>query len=340
MSKVTISDIASQAGVTKATVSMVFRNKPGISVQTRDRVLDIARELNYTPFQSFNTRGPVYRGQVGFVVLTEEPACVGNLMGGSYLSGMINGCIYFAENRGTSVALSLMTWEQARLGQLPTAIQRQHVDGFLFRGWVLPEVSKLFEKLSIPIVMIDCDRRVDGFPQVYIDNIYAMDLIVDHLMAKGCRHFATITGDMDHINAQERLAGLQISLIRRGLSLDTQNIIFESRFNEESGRRGAKMLLERHTEVDALICQNDLIALGAMNYLQENGRKIPDDIHITGFDDMEFSSKLAIPLTTIDSHSFDIGRLGAQLLNHTFEISNRHDLQIRSPVSLIARKST
>jgi LacI family transcriptional regulator len=302
--------------------------------------LEIARELNSTPFHQSTSRGPAYRGQIGFVLVSEEQPSVGSSLGGSYLGDMINGCISCSEARGTSVALSLMTWDQVRQGQLPVTIQRQQVDGIVFRGWMLPEVTRMLEKITVPVVMVDCDRRMEGFPQVYIDNLHAMDLIVDHLVQKGCRHFATITGDMEHINAQERLAGLQVSLGRRGLSLDPRNIVYETRFNDVRGRQGAKTLLERQAPVDALICQNDLIAMGAMEYLQEAGRRLPEDVRVTGFDNMELPAKHIPPLTTIDSHSFEIGRLGAQLLSHTFEVSDQHDLQLRSPVSLIVRNST
>jgi LacI family transcriptional regulator len=318
---------------------MVFRNKPGISVQTRDRVLDIARELNYTPFQSFNSRGPVYRGQIGFVMISEDVPRTGREFGGSYLSSMINGCISFAETNGVSVALSQMTWEQVQLGQLPVAIQRQHVDGVVFRGWMLPEVIKLFEKVTIPIVMVDCDRRVEGRSQVCIDNLHAMDQIVEHLIQRGCRHFATITGDMEHINAQERLAGLQISLIRRGLSLDPQNIVIEHGFNEESGRRGVRALMDHHRGIDALVCQNDLIAVGAMESLQAAGQNVPDDIRVTGFDNMEFTNTLVTSLTTVDPHPYEIGQLGSKLLSHRFKMCGEDNLQIRSPISLIVRQS-
>jgi LacI family transcriptional regulator len=252
---------------------------------------------------------------------------------------MINGCISFAETNGISVALSRMTWEQVRQGQLPVAIQRQHVDGVVFRGWLLPEVEKMFEKITMPIVWVDCDRRVEGQLQVCIDNLHAMDQIVEHLLQKGCRRFATITGDMEHLNAQERLAGLQISLVRRGLSLDPQNIVTQHGFNDESGRRGVKVLIDRHREIDALVCQNDLIAVGAMESLQAAGINVPGDIRVTGFDNMEFNSTLVASLTTIDSHPFEIGQLGAQLLNHPLKVSGEGNLQIRSPVSLIVRDS-
>jgi LacI family transcriptional regulator len=144
---------------------------------------------------------------------------------------------------------------------------------------------------------------------------------------------------MEHLNAQERLAGLQISLVRRGLSLDPQNIVTQHGFNDESGRRGVKVLIDRHREIDALVCQNDLIAVGAMESLQAAGINVPGDIRVTGFDNMEFNSTLVASLTTIDSHPFEIGQLGAQLLNHPLKVSGEGNLQIRSPVSLIVRDS-
>jgi LacI family transcriptional regulator len=172
-----------------------------------------------------------------------------------------------------------------------------------------------------------------------VNNIKAMDLLVEHLVNQGVKRFATITGNMEHQNAQERLAGFQMALARRGIQLPPEGLIIESDFAVTNGRRGVQKLLKSGYKFDGLVCHFDLQAYGAIEELIEAGVKVPDDVRVTGFDNEAFSDKISIPLTTIETNSFHMGRLGAQLLLAQATGENMHTLHVHSEVSLVVRAS-
>ena len=337
--RTTLEDIASQAGVTKSTVSMVLRNKNGISQATRQRVMAIAKEMNYTMFPARQTRGKVHWGQIGFVIISKENRPIDKRHPLHYFSHMIGGCTAHAEEKGYSTIFSHLDWKQVQAGKLSSVLERRHVDGFLCRAWISDEVEEMLQNLNVPIVLMDCDRYLDRYSSVQVNNVKAMDLVVEHLVKQGAKHFATITGDMQHQNAQERLAGLQMALTRRGIQLPPEGVILESDFGIKNGKRGVRKLLESGYHFDALVCQFDLMAYGAMEQLSSAGVKIPQDVRVTGFDNEEFSDKIAIPLTTVETNSFQAARLGVQLLLGQISGENNHTMHIHSETSLVVRDS-
>ena len=339
-SATTISDVAEAAGVTATTVSMVMRNKPGISAPTRDRVLAAARELGYQPSATRQTRSPAYFGQVGLLLVSGQLPPTDDEPGGSYVGGMLEGCMAEAERLGSSLGVSRLTFEQIHDGQLPQAMARGQLDGVMVRGWILPELSQLLENTGLPAVFLDCDRHIDDATQVQIGNLRGMSQLVDHLVGAGARNVATITGDMDHLNAQERLAGLRMALERHGLALDQSRLVYEKGFLEASGERGAETLLSRGVSFDTLVCQNDLIAHGAMVALKQHGVNVPEDVRVTGFDNMRFARNAAIPLTTVDPQPRHLGEVATQLLMERIQDPDRRPLHVRIPAHVLVRRST
>ncbi len=336
----TITDVAKQAGVAKATVSLVMRSKPGISDATRQRVLQAARELNYRPTPSRQTRGGQHAGQIALLLVTTDMPRLGRQRGGSYLHHMLDGCLLTAEAAGMGVVVCKMTADEVDAGRFPHILQRGNLDGLLVRAPVCPALRQLLAQLACPLVYLDCDRHVTGAAQVQIENLAAMDRVVEHLLEQGCRRPAVITGDMDHLNAQERLAGMQIALQRRGHTLPDARIVMEHGFDETSGWRGVELLAQRDVAYDALVCQNDLIALGALRKLKALGRSVPTDVRLCGFDDMEFCADLETPLTTVRTRCDEMGRLAAQLLLEQTTAAGSRPLQVRVPADLIVRAST
>jgi LacI family repressor for deo operon, udp, cdd, tsx, nupC, and nupG len=326
--------------VAKATVSMVIRSKPGISEATRQRVLQVARELNYQPSPWRQTRGTVRHGQVALLLVTPDMPRVGRQPGGSYLHHLLDGCLAVAEPAGTSVVVCKMTLDQLESGRFANVIARRQFDGLLVRAPITSQLNSLLQDLNQPCVMVDCDRHVAQAAQVLIENLQAMDELAGHLLERGARRIAVITGDMDHLNAQERMAGLEMALRRRGVAVHADAVVQEHGFDEPSGFRGAQTLLQRGVRFDALVCHNDLIALGALRKLHDAGLRVPQDVRVTGFDDMEFSASLPAPLTTVDSHSEQLGQTATRLLLDTLASGPARAIHIRVPARLVVRAST
>lgn len=331
----TISDVAARAGVTKTAVSLALRQKSGVSEDTRARIMKIARELNYRPSPTRATRGRVHYGQVAFLAISEDEPLLDQEAGGSYLHSMLDGVREAAETAGTSVILAKMNWEQAHNSSWPAVLQRGHLDGVVVRGWMMPEVEGFFRSLGVPVVLADCDRRVEGVTQIQIDNIEGMDKLVDLLFARGARRFATITGDMEHANARERLAGLQMALTRRGADLPTEHIVFERGFNPVSGERGVRELVKRGVSCDAIVCHSDLIALGVSDYLSRESHPFSGRLQITGFDCMSFFRHMPLAVATIDPHPEKLGGLAFRALQGELAANSKEGVLIKVTPSIV-----
>ncbi|MCC6422241.1 MAG: LacI family DNA-binding transcriptional regulator [Phycisphaerales bacterium] len=334
-----ITTVAEKAGVSKATVSRALRHQPGMAEDTRDRIFRIARELNYWPSPVRQGRDRVHHGQLGFVAISETEPRLNGEPGGAYLHNMLEGCRQAAEKRGSAMTTCRMTMDQMEQGQMPIALQAGRLDGIVLRGWWSPALAKWLQESKIPCVLVDCDQFIPDMPQVQIENVHAMDDVVGHLVGRGASQIATITGDMVHTNSQERLAGMQMAMTKRGLELPKSHIVLEKGYDQDSGIRGVGVLIERGIQFDALVCQNDLIALGAIHALKAAGKRVPDDVAVVGYDNMEFAGFPGVELTTVDSHPEELGALGTKLLSELLEGKSVKDVHLRVMTDLIVRKS-
>ena len=335
----TISLVAKEAGVTKATVSRALRNKAGVSQATRDRIMSIARDLNYWPSPTRQGSAGVYTGQLGFVAVSEMMPRFSAEIGGSYLFDMMEGCRSAAEEQVNGLVLCRMTWDQVRQKQMPAAMRNGQLSGIILRGWWLPELASWVKEAGVPCVLVDCDRFVENMPQVQGADVQAMEQVVSHLVSCGAKRIATITGDMEHLNSQERLAGMQMAMTRRGLDLPLSHIVIEHGFDEVSGNRGVQELLKRQVSFDALVCQNDLIALGAMRALASANLRVPEDVKVIGFDNMEFGSLPEVGLTTINPFPHKLGETGTRLLLEKLNGKNVDEIHMRVKTELVIRQS-
>ena len=339
--RATLSDIAKIAGVTPTAVSMVFRNKPGVSKQMRQRILTLGRELQYVPLQQ-NTpafeeeRSEFY--QLGFVSTSQdEPKLSGR--GSSYLNTILNGCLSKAEELHCSVTLITASSAQIQAGVLPVALRSRQLDGLIVRSFLEPEVMEMLKAQQLPVVLLDCCRPYPMFSQININNFHGMMLLVNQLKDRGAQRLAVITGDMEHLNSQERLAGLQFHAWSAGLELPPENIIIEHGYGETSGQRGVQQLLGNGCRFDTLLGQNDLIAIGALETLRRNGLKIPQDVRLAGFDNMEFSELLP-RLTGVDSQAAEMGATAVYQLYNMLRNRNSMPFQIRVMPSLVVGQTT
>jgi DNA-binding LacI/PurR family transcriptional regulator len=318
MRRTTISDVAKAAGVTKAAVSMALRNKPGISDKLRNRVAGIASKLGYVADSARNTRGRHLNFQLALLLVFDAPPRVSGSFGGSYLGGIIEGFVGGSQGAGFNAVLSTVQRDHVNISALTFAVRGQ-VDAIAVRGRMPDKLLKILEKLPIPFIMLDCDRTIKDIPHVKIANVEAMDLLVDRLVRMGKRRFASITGDLDHANGSERLAGTQISLARKGLRMEEALLVCEHGFDEASGRRGCRrLLLEGRCEFDALICHNDLIAYGAIEEMKAIAPKRLRHVTVSGFDNMDFRNFVVPVIISADPIPREMGRFAAELLaRHT-----------------------
>ncbi|MCF7855345.1 MAG: LacI family transcriptional regulator [Candidatus Pacebacteria bacterium] len=334
----TISDVAREAGVSKTAVTLAMHHREGLSDATRERILDTARRLHYRPAPTRQTRGNRRAGQI--VALFSSPILPAeNLPESAYLHDLARGIEAGASSGLSNMVLSSVSIAAMNTNGLPAILERSDADGAVVRSWEARVIANRLRKLGHPFVLVDCDEIVEDAHQLQIDHEPAMHALVDHLVGRGCKHFATITGDVEHLNARERLEGLRGGLAEH--KLDPPVVVKEQGFLPDSGLRGVKKLLDDGVSFDALVCQSDLIAAGALQALNKAGIAVPRQVKVTGFDNLALGALLAPGLTTVDPHLYALGEAAAQwLLQITGDPSSSPPRLRRWPATLIRRGST
>ena len=153
------------------------------------------------------------------------------------------------------------------------------------------------------MVLVGENHRNAPIDQVAIDNVQAADDVTTHLVAQGCRRIAFMgTRNRPSQTGQERQHGYQRALTRAALQPRVDLLQDVPEWDRPDGHSGAARLLDRVPDIDAIVCANDLLASGALSHLRQVGRRVPDDIAVTGWDNVPDSAYTAPPLTTIDAH--------------------------------------
>jgi LacI family transcriptional regulator len=335
--RVTIHDVAFEAGVSLQTVSRVLNNRPDVSAQTRQRVREIIDRLGFQP----DTAARSLRGRSG---------CIGVVASGlEYFgpAGILTGLEREASRNGHSLFLKLI--EDPHNGDAAAIINdllAHRVEGII---WAVPEIGEnrqwvdtLGQNLQIPVVFISTRPR-PGIAVLDIDNQYGAQLATQHLINQGYQHIAMITGPDEWWDAHGRLVGWQKTMQAAGLPASERQTA-PGDWTIRSGELGILALLEQYAEVEAVFAANDQMALGVLQTLVRLGKRVPQDIAIVGFDDIPEAVYFIPPLTTIRQ---DLNQLGAMayraLCRMISAASNRQPLLIETELvkpSLVIRQSS
>jgi LacI family transcriptional regulator len=335
--RVTIHDVAFEAGVSLQTVSRVLNNRPDVSTQTRKRVREIIDRLGFQP----DTAARSLRGRSG---------CIGVVASGlEYFgpAGILTGLEREASRNGHSLFLKLI--EDPHKGDATAIINdllSHRVEGII---WAVPEIGEnrlwvdtLGQNLQIPVVFISTRPR-PGIAVLDIDNQYGAHLATQHLINQGYQHIATITGPDEWWDAHGRLIGWRETMLAAGLPICDRQIAYGD-WTIRSGELGILALLDQYPEMQAVFAANDQMALGVLQTLVRLGKRVPQDFAIVGFDDIPEAVYFIPPLTTIRQ---DLNQLGAMayraLCRMIAAASNRQPLVIETELvkpSLVIRQSS
>jgi alanine racemase len=339
--RVTINDIARQAGVSKTAVSFAF-NMPGrLSSETTERIREVARQLGYAPnpiARSLNTRRT---NAIGIIV----PQDIADAFSNPFFSQLIGGIGQVCNSEG----MSLMVIPPMR-GSLLEATYAALIDGCIVTGLEPDdEVVRALRQRSLPFVMIDADAP-EPVACVNINDYEGAYLSLQHILRLGHRNIAIVsfesfsgkveqyTGTLKH-----RFDGYRAALREAGLSLHSRGIhCLECRCSVAGGVEVFNRLMQLAPRPTAVLALGDAIAFGVMEAAQQHGLNVPGQLSVVGFDDLEASRLVRPALTTIRQPIKDKGRRAAELMMD--EVRGRFGLsQSRHPVlpvELIVRKST
>ncbi len=306
--RITLSDVAREAGVSIVTVSRVINGTypEKVGAQTRQKVLDTIERLNYKP-------NVMARGLLGGRTYLIGVAI--NKVADSFFGDILQGIHDAAAAADLGVLLGTRRLDIGKDESALRELQSRGVDGIIYYGTTHnPQTAMRLVAEGFPLVQI-CNRHggLDA-PYVMVDHFQGAHMATEYLLKLGHRRIAHIGAYLGgDPQGMMRLAGYEAALRKHGLNGD-KNLIMPGDFNWESGYHAAQELLQHPRDVTAVFASSDYVAVGAMRAFQESGMQVPDDMAIVGFDDMPFSAWLDVPLTTIAQPKIEIGAAAVKSL--------------------------
>jgi LacI family transcriptional regulator len=308
-SSVRISDVASAAGVSNATVSASLNEVESarISADTRARVRAVADQLGYVPNRLAQGLRARRSGTIGFVgdrVATTP-----------YAVGMILGALEAA--RAADRVVLLMNTEgdhELEARELATLLQHQ-VDGVLYATMYHRSVEVPTALRDTPVVLVDAESADPTVSSAVPDEVAGAVSAVSELLRHGHRRIAFITNANPTLAATGRLDGYRLALGQAGIGVDPALIVAATDIGPEGGHRAARQLFEPPERPTGVFCFRDLMAVGVYRAAAEAGLEIPQDLSVVGFDDMELVASGMFPgLTTVALPHYEMGSWGVQRL--------------------------
>lgn len=312
--RVTIADVAREAGVSMMTVSRAINDKGEISPATRQRILAIAKEMDYRP--SGLARG----------LATQRTATVGLVVpdiANPFFSQIARGVEDIAYAHGYNVFLLNSVEDVDRERAALDSLWEKQVDGLLLCSSRLDQktlVERLQQFRYVVLVNRLLQTAVDGVCTINVDDTAGARQAVDYLLNAGHETIAFLAGPRQSLSSQQRLSGYQQSLQAYGRPL-RQELILHCEPDTEGGYNAALSLLTAHPDVTAVYAFNDLIATGTLKACQELGRRVPQDLAIIGSDDIPLASLVTPSLTTLRITKRHLGTTAMQTLLHLIQQS-------------------
>lgn len=301
-----IKDVARQAGVSVGTVSNVINRPEAVLPETRARVLAAIEELGYVRSESARQLRAGRSRIMALLVLD---------MGNPFFVDVARGAERAAREAGLGVMVCNSGQSPAEEAEYLGLFAEQRVCGVL----VTPADAtgrnlEAFSRHHIPFVLVD---RVASSPDhcaVSVDDVRGGSLAVGHLLTAGHRSVAYVSGPGDLHQIRNRREGALSALDRAGLGPEALVEIPSDRLDVAAGRDAGVRLLGLVPRPTAVFCANDLLALGVLQSLYAAGVRVPQDIAIVGYDDIEFAAAAAVPLTSVRQPAVVMGRMAADLL--------------------------
>ena len=309
----TIKEVAAVAGVSTQTVSRVLNDRPDVSPETRTRVQEVIKELNYRP--SALARSLISHRSHTLGVVTAGLDYMGP-------SRTLSGIASAAEDAGYSMLLrELPSFDAEEIAPIFQAFLSRHVDGII---WAVAEVGENRKwinnpptDIEVPLVFLTMENR-NNLSIVSIDNYQGGRMAVSHLLEQGYRHIGHISGPLDWWEARQRKAGWNDVLTEASLEVGDKDWV-EGDWSSESGALGFERLFEQYTELDAIFIGNDQMALGVIQSARQKGLRIPEELGLVGFDNIPESAYFCPPLTTIQQDHYSLAKLAVEEMIKTIE---------------------
>ncbi|WP_255205853.1 LacI family DNA-binding transcriptional regulator [Actinomadura sp. BRA 177] len=327
-----IKQVAAHAGVSPGTVSNVLNRPERVAEATRARVEQAIRELGFVRNGSASTLRAGHSSTIGLMVLD---------LANPFFTDVARGVEDIASERGYAVLLSSSGESAEREQRNLRVFAEQRVRGVLLTpvGDDGETADRLRER-EVPVVLLDHPTPRANQCSVAVDDVAGGELAAGELLAGGARTIAFVTGPMVLRQCADRRKGALRALRAAGLGRDAMREVAVGAMNARSGQEAAGRLLADGLP-DAIFCANDLLALGVLRVLLQAGIKVPTDVALIGYDDIEFSAAAAVPLSSVRQPTYQLGRIATELLLEECDASGGHaHQQVMFQPELVVRESS
>ncbi len=315
----TIKEVAKRAGVSFKTVSRVLNGYPNVSEKTRVKVLKAVKELDYRPNVAARSMRTGYTRSIGFI--TDEIATqphAGNIIRGAQRAAWLNDYILFVVNTEQDPEI-----EKHAINMM---LERR-VDAIIYAAWYHRAVDPPQELYKIPCVLVDCFVPDKSITSVVPDEVQGGRDATEQLLSKGHRRIGFINNEEPIPATFGRLEGYKQALEAHSIPYD-DSLVLSAKGDSTNGYDVMSEFLNLADPPSGVFCFNDLIAMGAYDAIRERGMKIPDDIAIIGFDNLELIAANVYPaLTTMQLPHFEMGQWAIEYL-----FKNRDNFGHLSPI--------
>jgi len=331
---VTINDVAHAAGVSKGAVSYALNGQPGVSDETRQRILEAARQLGWKPSLRAKGFSSSKAYALGLVVARDL-----KLLGTDpFFPAFIAGIETTLAEHDYTLVLTVATDPRDEERSYRKLVEGGRVDGVILTDMRNDDSRiALLQELKLPAVTLDRSETPSPFPAVCTDDTDAIVAAVEHLINFGHTRIAHVGGAQAYIHGRSRRRAWERALTAAGLQAD---LFAEADFTASGGVAATEALLRRPDRPTAIVYANDLMATAGQSFAQTHGFSVPGDLSITGYDNAEFAQYLNPPLTTISSDPLRWGQVAAMVLLN--QLDGTHDGQdiALPPPQLLVRAST
>ena len=333
MKKVTINSVASHAGVSKKIVSRVLNNEPNVSAATREKVLAVFKELDYTP-------NPIARGLAqnrSFII-----GCLYDNPSKSYITRVQTGALEACKENNYNLLIHPCEFRgEALINNIEQLLQTSRLDGIVLTPPFgdFAELASFLKSKKIPYARVASALLQDDSISVRSNDEQGAFEITEHLINLGHKSIAFIKGHPDHSATQQRFKGYRRSLASHGIEFD-ERLVEEGNFSYHSGVDSARSILDLSPRPTAVFASNDYMAAAVLKLATQRQLKVPDDISIAGFDNAPIARHIWPGLTTIAQPVEEMTKQAVtQLISHIAQ-PQEQPYQVTLESRLITREST
>jgi len=335
--KLKAKDIAKKLSISPSAVSFALNNKPGVSEETRRKVLKVIEQMGYNTNNILSKSALTHNRNIRFIIYKKHGLVVSDT---PFFSALIEGIDREARSLGYNLIVTYMDEKKDNLMKILHIIKGTSPDGIMLLATEMTkEDLKPFKKLNIPLLLLDSYFESENLDTVIINNIEGAYKATCYLIELGHRDIGYLHSSVWINNFDHRMAGFKKAINNKGLKLK-ENLIFCLESTIDGSYKNMFNILESKPKLPtALFADNDIIAFGAIKAMKEFGIRIPQDVSVIGFDNMPFCEMIDPPLTTVMVYKQRMGMIALKRLVERIDEAPAETIRIEVNTTIVERKS-